>query len=266
MYSSIRIENLKDSNLDDLIYVCSSKRLEDPVHREGMRLKRLWLKEMLDKYGSCAKIAYYNEKPAAQILFYPEVADRAKMFTRDGVLFINCIYNPTPEAQRLGLGKMLLQNVVEEAKRGESCLGRKPCRFILANAFNTGEFLPMPHFYRKYGFLPSEEGSALYLPIKGEYEPVPSAEYRPLEEDRGKAVILYGSKCQFSYPFAKRVEAIIRETLPQVTIEMINEWEKPEESAKRGNWWLVVNAKPIQTFFMDTENFKAEIKQAVYGT
>jgi hypothetical protein len=44
---------------------------------------------------------------------------------------------------------------------------------------------------------------------------------------------------------------------------MINEWEKPEKYIKRKNWWLIVNAKPIQTFFMDTENFKREIKEAV---
>ncbi|MEM2970579.1 MAG: hypothetical protein QXR63_06565 [Candidatus Bathyarchaeia archaeon] len=49
--------------------------------------------------------------------------------------------------------------------------------------------------------------------------------------------------------------------MPNIKIEMINEWEKPEESIKR-NWWLIVNAKPIQTFFMDTENFKKEVKEA----
>ncbi|MBS7620897.1 hypothetical protein KEJ32_02075 [Candidatus Bathyarchaeota archaeon] len=59
---------------------------------------------------------------------------------------------------------------------------------------------------------------------------------------------------------------MIRETLPNIKIEMINEWEKPEESIRRGNWWLVVNARPIYTFFMNVEKFKAEIRQAAYGT
>ncbi|MBS7636926.1 hypothetical protein KEJ37_06310, partial [Candidatus Bathyarchaeota archaeon] len=70
------IENLQDSNIDDAIYVCSSKRLSDPVHQEVLGSKSFGFKEMLDKYGSCAKIAYYNDKPAAQILFYPEAADK----------------------------------------------------------------------------------------------------------------------------------------------------------------------------------------------
>ncbi|MEM3770514.1 MAG: hypothetical protein QXG76_04930 [Candidatus Bathyarchaeia archaeon] len=259
------VEDLQDLNIDDVIYVCSSKRFGDPIHQEGVRLKRLWLKEMLDNYGSCAKVAYHNGKPAAQILYYPEVADKAKAFRREGVLVLNCIYNPTPEAQKLGLGKMLLQSVIQDARQRKSCLGNKPCKFILANAFNTGELLPMPDFYKKYGFISTGEGSTMYLPIEGKYEPVPKAKYEPLEEDADKAVIFYGQKCQYSYPFAKKIEAMIRETLPNIKIEMINEWEKPEESIKRGNWWLVVNAKPIHTFFMDAERFKAEIRQAASG-
>lgn len=53
---------------------------------------------MLGNYGSCAKIAYCNEKPVAQILCYPEEADVTKAFKRENVLVINCIYNPTAEA------------------------------------------------------------------------------------------------------------------------------------------------------------------------
>jgi hypothetical protein len=262
MQEKVRIENLQESNIEDLIYVCSSKRLSDPIHQQGMALKKQWLHKMLNSYGSCAKIAYYNGKPVAQILYYSEEADVAREFKREGVLVINCIYNPTSEAQKIGIGKKLLQEVILDVKMKKSCLGNKPCKFILAKAFNTGELLPMPEFYKKNGFLPTEEGSMLYLPIEGEYEPVPKVEYEPLEEDKNKAVILYGSACQFSYPFAKRIEQIIREVLPDIKIEMINEWQKPEESIKRKNWWLIVNAKPIQTFFMETETFKKEIKQA----
>ena len=104
----------------------------------------------------------------------------------------------------------------------------------------------------------------MYLPIEGSYEPVvPVGEYEPLLEDKNKAVTFYGPTCQFSYQFAKRIEEIIKEVVPSIGIEMINEWEKPEEAIKPKNWWLIVNTKPIQTFFMETEKFKEEIKQAV---
>ncbi len=264
MREKTRIENLQESNIEDLIYVCSSKKLNDPIHQQGIKLKRRWLHKMLEKYGSCAKIAYYNEKPVAQILYYPEEADITKAFRRENVLVINCIYNPTAEAQKLGIGTRLLNSVIEDARQRKTCIGDKPCKFISAKAFNTGELLPLPKFYKRKGFLPTPEENLLYLPIEGSYEPATSVgEYEPLPEDKNKAVIFYGPICQFSHQFAKRIEEIIKEVVPNIGIEMINEWEKPEEAIKRKNWWLIVNAKPIQTFFMETEKFKEEIKQAV---
>jgi len=260
----IKIENLKDSNIDDLIYVCSSKRLSDPIHQQGIKLKEKWLREMLEKYGSFAKIAYLNDKPVAQILFYPEEADIIKAYKHENVLVIYCIYNPTPEAQKLGIGTKLLQNVIRDAQQRKTCLGNKPCKFILAKAFNTGEFLPMPEFYKKNGFIPTAEGNLFYFPLEGSYEPTkPIGTYEPLVEDRNKAIVFYGPTCQFGYPFAKKIESLIKEVVPSIEIELINEWEKPEESIKRKNWWLIVNAKPIQSFFMNTAKFKEEIKQAV---
>jgi GNAT superfamily N-acetyltransferase len=261
----VRIENLNESNIDDLILVCSSKRLNDPVHQKGMRLKKQWLLEMLQTYGPCAKIAYYNEKPAAQILYFPEEAEKTLPSRRENVLIINCIYNPTPEAQKLGIGKRLLQSVIEDAKRRRTCLGNKPCRFILAKAFNTGELLPLPEFYRKCGFTQViENGRTLfYMPLEGGYESVPPiGEYETLEKDRGKAIVFYSPVCQFSYQFAKTIENTIKEVAPGIKVEMINEWENPQESMERKNTWLIVNAKPIQTFFMETEKFKEEIRQA----
>ncbi|MEM3579775.1 MAG: hypothetical protein QXH40_05520 [Candidatus Bathyarchaeia archaeon] len=40
MQNKLKIENLQDSNMDDVIHVCSSQRLGDPVHQEGVGLKR----------------------------------------------------------------------------------------------------------------------------------------------------------------------------------------------------------------------------------
>jgi len=44
---------------------------------------------------------------------------------------------------------------------------------------------------------------------------------------------------------------------------MISELEKPEEAIKSKNWWLIMNAKPIQPVFMETEKFKEEVKQDI---
>lgn len=260
---NIKIENLQESNIDDLIHVCSSKKLDDPIHKEGVSLKRRWLHKMLTQYGSCAKIAYHNGKPAAQTLYYPEEADVTKPHRRENVLMINCIYNPTPETQKLGIGTKLLKSVIQDAKNRRTCLGKKPCKFILAKAFNTGEYLSMSEFYKKNGFLPTPEGDAMYLPIEGRYEQITAIEeYEPLTEDKDKAIIFYTPVCQFGYPFAVKIKGLIEEVAPNIKIEIINTWERPEEAIKRKNWWLIVNAKPIKTFFMEKEKFQQEIRQA----
>jgi hypothetical protein len=45
---------------------------------------------------------------------------------------------------------------------------------------------------------------------------------------------------------------MVFQTAPDIKLEMVNEWEKPEGSIKRKNWWSIVNAKPMHTFFMET--------------
>jgi GNAT superfamily N-acetyltransferase len=220
---------------------------------------------MLEKHGSVAKVAYFEEKPVGQILFYPEESNVANGSPRKDVLVTLCVYNPTSSAQKHGIGTKLLQSLILDAKRRRTCLGSKPCKFILVKAFDTGEFLSMPKFFKKNGFLPTpEREELLFLPIEGRYEPASALkEYEPLPEDRNRAVILYGPICQFSYQFAKKMEEQVREVAPNVPIELINEWEKPEESIKRRNNVLTVNAKPIKTFFMDTLRFKEEVRLAL---
>jgi hypothetical protein len=45
---------------------------------------------------------------------------------------------------------------------------------------------------------------------------------------------------------------------------MINRFEEQEEVEKRGQApACAVNGKPIQTFFLDKENFQKEVKQAL---
>jgi len=261
----IRLENLQRSNIDDLIYVCSSKRLDDPLHLNGVALKKAWLREMLERYGPCAKIAYLNEKPVAQILFYPEEADPTDPLRRRGVIRLDCVYNSMPEARQLGVATKLLQSLVEDCRWGIGCLRGTPCRFIVATPFNTGEALSMLQFYSKRGFKPSPtEPDIMYLPISEPYQAGPTqGEYEPLPEDRGRAVLSYSPACEFSYPFAFRISELIKETAPVLPIEFINEWERPEEALKRKHCKIVVNARPIKTFFMDKENFQREVREAL---
>jgi len=248
-----------------LIQICSSKRLSDPVHAEGVKVKKRWLLEMLRKFGPVAKIAYLDDKPVAQILYCPEDSNRASCNRRKGILNILCIYNPIPAAQKLGVGTKLLQSVIEDAKRGKTCLGREKCAFILAKAFNTGEFLSLSEFYGNNGFLKTESDDSLYFPIEGSYERGKRVgEYEPLVEDKNRAVIFCSPQCQFSYQFAVKISDIIKEAAPKISIEIINDAERPDEFLKRKGCALVVNGSPIRTFFMESEKFREEIRQALH--
>jgi GNAT superfamily N-acetyltransferase len=259
-----RVKDLQESNLDDLIYVCSSKKLSDPVHMKGVALKKAWLKKMLERYGPLAKIAYLDEKPVAQILFHPEEASPTSILRRRGVIHLDCIYNATPEARQLGIASKLLQSLVEDCRQGKGCLQGTPCRFIVARAFNTGEALSLSQFYTRRGFKPSPtESGIMYLPISEPYQPEPSqGEYESLPEDKGRAIVFYNPACEFFYPFALRIAESIEEIAPSVPIELVNEWIRPEESIKRKGCTIIVNARPIKTFFMDKENFQREVREA----
>lgn len=265
MQGGVRIEDLRESNIDDLIYVCSSKKLEDPIHQRGIALKKNWLREILRRYGSIAKIAYLQERPVAQILFYPEEADPTRELRRVGVMQLSCIYNPFPEARRMGIGSRLLQSLVEDCREGRGCLRGTPCRFIVTKPFDTGDAFPLPQFYSKKGFKPSlREPGIMYLPISESYQPgPPQGEYEPLPEDRGRALVFYSPDCEFSYPFAVRIAELIEDVARGLPIELINAWERPEESMRRKNSMIIVNAKLIKTFFMEREKFQREVKEAM---
>ena len=264
MQNKIKIKDLERENIEDLLYVCSSKRLNDPIHRKGRDLKRSWLHKMFDRYGSVAKIAYHDNEPVAQILYYPETADPTKTTGRDDVLTLTCVYNPTSAAQKLGIGAKLLKSVIDDVKLGRACLGNRPCRFITTKAFNTGELLSLSEFFKKNRFLQAPEEGVMYLPIEGEYvSALTVGKYEPLPEDLDRAIVFYSPVCQFSYQFATKTFELIKEVAPAISVELINQWEKPEESIKRKNCDPIVNAKHMKTFFMDTERFKEEVKRKI---
>ncbi|MCK4474868.1 hypothetical protein KAU30_03405, partial [Candidatus Bathyarchaeota archaeon] len=54
-------------------------------------------------------------------------------------------------------------------------------------------------------------------------------------------------------------EKAIREVAPNIKVEMIDEWEKPQEAMERKSLWLIVNAKPIRALFAGKEKLNEEI-------
>ena len=151
----LRVEDISEKNLDDVFMFCSRNRPWAPMDDPGEKardLKRQWLLEMLERYGPCTKIAYIDEKPVAQITFYPEEAIPFLHNPRKDVVNIKCIYNSHPEARRKGAGAALLKALVDEGHSGLECLGGRHCRFVVTRPFPHEGDLPLADFYDKYGF------------------------------------------------------------------------------------------------------------------
>jgi GNAT superfamily N-acetyltransferase len=259
--SQVRVEDLDEENIDDVFRVCSHNRLDDPLQQRGIEFKRRWLLEMLAEHGPCTKIAYLGDKPVAQILFYPEEAAPFIQNLRRGVVVLHCAYNPFPEARGKGVGTALLRSLVDDCGRGLTCLGGVACRFIAAKPFNTGEGMPLNRFYAANGFEQAER--EMFLEVSAPYQPREISEYRPLGEDRGRAVMLYNPICEWSYQLAVRVGEFLKEIDAGLPVELIDEWRNPEESIKRGNQWLVVNAKPVRSPWTQREALRHEVEQAL---
>jgi GNAT superfamily N-acetyltransferase len=259
----IIVKDIGEGNIEDIFKVCSHSRLDDPLQRTGMEMKRAWLLRMLEEHGPCTKIAYLDGRPVAQILFYPEEAVPFIPDPREGAVVLNCAYNPFPEARGKGAGSSLVRNLAEEAGAGLKCLRGEPCSIISAKPFETGEGLSMTEFYSRCGF--SRADSEMYLEILGEYRPKGEMAYEPLEEDGGKVIMFYDPICEWGYGFAVRVRDLIHEIEPGYPFEMIDPWERPGESARRGNRQLIVNGHVIQSFWMNRKAFRREVEEAIRG-
>ena len=85
----------------------SQKEKNDPLFIEGVKVKRRWAVKVLEKYGSIAKLAYLNSKPVGLIQYQPKVKER--------LVEVTCIFVPEEENLRKGIGKSLLNALMEEA-------------------------------------------------------------------------------------------------------------------------------------------------------
>ncbi len=260
----IIVNDIDEGNIEDIFRVCSYNRLDEPLQRKGMEIKRAWLLRMLKEHGPCTKIAYFNGRPVAQILFYPEEAVPFIQDPREGAIVLNCAYNPFPEARGKGAASSLIRSLVDEARAGLKCLRGSPCNFVAAKPFETGEGFSMTEFYTRCGFNKSD--SEMYLEIFGKYRSRIETAYKPLDVDGGKTIMFYDPICEWGYGFAIRVRDLIHEIKPGYPFEMINPWEKPVESARRGNQQLIVNGHVIQSFWTDRETFRREVEEAIKGS
>jgi len=256
----IREANLE--NLDDLINLCiPSDKKDDPLFIKGVKAKKKWATRVIEKDGSIAKLAYLNSRPVGLIQYRSDPEKR--------LVEIDCIFVPEEEYQKKGIGKSLLKALIEDVKKQKPILGDDIPFALVTYAFEVPERYPQHEFYQRMGFkrVKEDDPFLLYYPLKKEYVHVSKEEeFAPQDEDKGMALVFFSPSCPWSIYFSEKIKESIREVAPNIPIRTIDMFWELEEVKKRGKPpACVVNGKPIETFFMDKENFHEEVKQALKG-
>jgi GNAT superfamily N-acetyltransferase len=253
----ITVKDLTTETIEDVFRVCSPKLADDKIILKGREMKKAWLKSMLESYGSIIKIAYWDDEPAAQVMFYPEEAIPYLQNPREGVIDIVCIYNSGYQGR--GIGSALMDYLIAEARAGLKCLGGEKPRFLVANPFNTGEGFSLENFYKGKGFIEGE--GELFLEIGGNYEPSKIIQKKKLDLKR-EAHVYYNPNCEYSYRFAEKVNEKIIALDGSIKVRLLNLWESPREFRADGMNLTNVNGIPILSNVNSAE-FLEEIKSAL---
>ena len=158
----VEIRDLGTENIDDLISVCvSQSRLSQAkTLAEGNLRKKMWIEKALEVFGSCAKIAYADDKPAGFVEFYPAPMFpilRNMLKDRKAVL-IMCVFVRT-DYQGRGIGSNLLRALIEDLKqRAIIYFGNERANEIAIGSWGSHTGFPeaLPRFRRfflKNGFV-----------------------------------------------------------------------------------------------------------------
>lgn len=255
----LKITEVNLENAEYLINLCiPPERSSDPLFKRGMKAKKKWVAEALEKNGSVAKLAYLNSKPVGLIQY--------RSRPKEKLVEIKCIFIPLKEHLKKGIGKSLLNALIDDVRSKRILIGYVPLALV-TYAFQVPGWYPQHEFYTRMGFKKVREDDPflLYYPLKEGYVYVPKEEeFISQEEDKGKALIFYGPSCPWSLYFSEKTKESIKEVAPDIPVRMIDTFWEHEEVRKRGKTpGCAVNGIPIKSFFMDKENFQREVKQAI---
>lgn len=263
--SKINIRDVTFENIDDLCSICiPPNKRSDPKFITGVEEKREWAIEMLRALGAFAKLAYEGSAAVGFIQYEP--------IPKEGVVRIHCIYVPEEEHWRKGIARQLFSSLLGEMRTPKVWFDNMPPLALVTRTFpgeKPGQY-PAHDFFTKEGFKQAgEDPNLLYYPLKAGFVyqllVEKEVEYIPQEEDKGKALIIFGpSFCPFSYAFLKITEQAIEEVAPEIPIRWMDKSIELEEVKKRGYFeGCVVNEKPIKSFILDKESFRKEVSEAL---
>jgi|Deesub1362B_J571_1020462.scaffolds.fasta_scaffold00159_8 GNAT superfamily N-acetyltransferase len=262
----ISVREVTHENVDDLCRICvPPEKVTDPVFVTGVELKKEWAIGMLERWGTCAKLAYRGSTPVGMIQYWPVPEQR--------VIRIHCIYVPEEENWGKGIGTWLLSSLIGDVREPKDWFGGERPVALVTKTFpgeSPGQY-PARLFFRKKGFMQvGDDPDFLYYPLRPDFvyrPPEDGPEYISQEEDRGRAVFIYGpAPCPFAYVFLKRAERVVREVAPWLPVRWISAFTEPHEVEKRGGVrGCIVNARLIRSIPLDKPRFRQEVLRALEG-
>lgn len=263
----LNIMDVSSENMDDVFKVCSNaNRPDDEFTVKGRAIRTKWLMKMLNEYGSCLKIAYLDEKPVAQLLYYPESVMSFIHDPRNDVIHIQCVYTPFPETQGKGAGAALIRSLIRDAAQGMQILDGRPAQFIVAYPFLSEEGILLSDFYKKMQF--NEGVDELFYEINGSYSPRKIPDYTPLPMYKDSIVIFYNPTCEFGYFYANHVKQILKKNFENIPITIYNVWDNYSEYLKRPSKAIIaarviVNQQTVDDylFWTDIEGWLEDIRE-----
>ena len=179
----VDIEDINESNLKDIPEPCRGcvywefpgafeKSEKDPSKKWELEAKkREWFEQTMKQFGTCGKIVYHKGEPVAYAQYAPaarlpninDYEAKAVGKPEEGVVFLSCLFITNETMRDKGVGKALLQNIVEDlrrrgfktietfARRSEADNPSGPMKFYVENGFhvkdNTNPEYPLMRLY-----------------------------------------------------------------------------------------------------------------------
>jgi N-acetylglutamate synthase-like GNAT family acetyltransferase len=258
----LKIRSAKKNDINKLAELCvPPDRRSEPYFRNGINLKKEYLKERFKKEEEIAKIAVEGEALIGMIQYQPRPAEQ--------VIEIQCIFVPDDKHRKKGIGKRLLKELIKDAQEFKEYFNNNKPKSLITYAFEAHSGYSQHKFYQKYGFKKINENNDYYLYyplVEGyQYKPKVGREaFKALPEDKDRVLIFIDPFCPFCYTFAKETEKLIKKAKDQIEVQFINILTQKQEVQKRGGIVLdcVVNQKPINEFFMEKEAFLKDVRKA----
>ena len=254
------IKDVYYDELDDFIGVCiPPDRRASKAFVEGARLKRNWAENIIERYGSVGKIAYYGGVPVGIIQYIP--------IPEEKVYEVTCIFVTPKDYTRKGIGRSLFKAVLEDVEKPIKFFGGEKADALVTWAFEVPNTYPQNKFFIKMGFkqVYPDNPYHLYYPLKEGYVYTPREKhYIPQGEDCGQALVFINPDCPFCIYFMEKTVSLIREVSSDIPLRVINVFNESSEVSKRGKVpFCIVNSYPIEAFVMDIEGFKKEVEDAI---